>query len=989
MTSIKNRTIFVFIFTVALSLYNCSKNASLDDANQSFYKFEYNKSQNSIRKILKQHPSNSDALELLLRIHFLTSDTSAFDSLKQTLLSTNIDKGYLIIGKCYFEVGNFDSALVYLKNASSHEQDDLLNRSQQGLLITQLADSASHLLGRRNYRAALPILLQTDSLWQEIHHTQNQAISLQQIAFVSTILGDTLLSNESIIQSQTLANQTGNEEIQCRIDQTLGVIEDMKGDRKEAVQYFKKARDRGLRIGSPHGIRAAANYAGTLLSMGELENAEAAFMKLLDEKQNLSPGLLNLVYYKLGLVNLLMHNVEKSEKCYQKALALSVERQDLALKNASLTGLGDLSLSLNQFEKAEKYKLEVINLSREIGNQRNLASSLRSYALLLSYIGRHRQALEIAQEAIPIAEKVGAVDIARDIHSQIAISYQKLGDFKKAAELYLDLLKGKDGSEDFEEFASNYHGLATCYTNDISIQFSIKEYEKVVNQAIERKLNYEGNKMKFDLGTAYAVNREFHKALTTYNEVLEYAVSQNITELEAHCYEGKGDVYFEMKDLEKSLNAYSTSIGKQEEIAFSLKSGLNRSSYFDALRSTTEKQIYVALENQDLMTAFEYTEKAKARTFISFLSLGNIKIAQSPAFHEVRKAQDLQIEFQNRYDEYSRSDNNESKHHSTLKKQYIKAKQKYETQLHLMADTKPSASMLFTTKNVISINILQTLLPEKTLLLSYTFLQDSTIALFSISKNSYSCQRIKYPLKQLRTDVRVLKTALSHHPNKNTVNDWDVEAHRVGAIILDPLLELMGNKDVETLIIIPDDCLYDMPFQVLYFKDDLMFKQFNIVNMPSASVLKFISASRSIPTEINSILAIGYSGDKAPMTESEVNMVKTTYNITSNVFVGEEATMSNFFKNAKDVALIHIAAIGVSSEYNPLNYFLQLAPDSSKKTGHLSTADIFGLDLTAKHPIVVLNGCDTGTGKRYQAGISKGGEVLSLQRAFYLLVQVL
>ena len=135
------------------------------------------------------------------------------------------------------------------------------------------------------------------------------------------------------------------------------------------------------------------------------------------------------------------------------------------------------------------------------------------------------------------------------------------------------------------------------------------------------------------------------------------------------------------------------------------------------------------------------------------------------------------------------------------------------------------------------------------------------------------------------------------------------------------------------------------------------------------------------PGPIGSILIIqdyrelkGIVNNLFPGAVNEVNEITKIYH--GKRFIGDNATESNFKKDAAKYDIIHMAMHTALNDKNPMySELIFSAPDNKKEDGLLHTFEIYGMKIPAN--LVVLSGCNTGAGQVHQ-----GEGILSLARSF-------
>jgi len=212
------------------------------------------------------------------------------------------------------------------------------------------------------------------------------------------------------------------------------------------------------------------------------------------------------------------------------------------------------------------------------------------------------------------------------------------------------------------------------------------------------------------------------------------------------------------------------------------------------------------------------------------------------------------------------------------------------------------------------------------------------------------------------------------------------------------------------LVIVPDDCLKALPFEVLVVADGnesaasdrqtkkYLVQMFEVSYSLAASRLRVgVDKDRS---SLGSLLAVGNPYCMAsvarqnghvgsiyknmPLTESSVSLpgaerevdgIKRLLGTSANILVRKEATKATFKLQASQYRILHVAAHATYDETWPMYSGIELASDGEDPEGHVLRAfEFLNMDLNAE--LVVLSGCNTGRSR-------ENGEANGLVRALY------
>lgn len=200
--------------------------------------------------------------------------------------------------------------------------------------------------------------------------------------------------------------------------------------------------------------------------------------------------------------------------------------------------------------------------------------------------------------------------------------------------------------------------------------------------------------------------------------------------------------------------------------------------------------------------------------------------------------------------------------------------------------------------------------------------------------------------------------------------------------LLKPVLSELTEP--KALIIVPDNLLSRLPFEVLITKKDAATGFNSMDYLLKEHQIRYDLSSLRLNNEEpviskDDILALGFSGSNSsskvyaalPGTEKEINTLKASYN---GVFINS-ASKSDFMNNARNYEILHIAVHGLADTVT--TYDSKLIFSGGNGDNELKTSDLYLASLNSK--LAVLSACETGLGV-----IRKGEGAFSIARGFAL-----
>ncbi|MEM7128940.1 MAG: CHAT domain-containing tetratricopeptide repeat protein [Chloroflexota bacterium] len=187
--------------------------------------------------------------------------------------------------------------------------------------------------------------------------------------------------------------------------------------------------------------------------------------------------------------------------------------------------------------------------------------------------------------------------------------------------------------------------------------------------------------------------------------------------------------------------------------------------------------------------------------------------------------------------------------------------------------------------------------------------------------------------------------------------------HQLYEILLDPLVPDLDLT--QTLIISADGPLNMIPFHALFDGIAYLIEKTAVCYVPSGTVLDICLSKRNPP---RTTLLMGYEADDLAQISNEIKSIMSLVEQAA-IYENTEATAERFLQQAPNCGLIHLAMHARFRSDNSMLSYLQFADR------YLFFAELSRMRIQAD--LVVLSGCETGTGK------NNGSDLLSLASAFF------
>jgi len=259
-------------------------------------------------------------------------------------------------------------------------------------------------------------------------------------------------------------------------------------------------------------------------------------------------------------------------------------------------------------------------------------------------------------------------------------------------------------------------------------------------------------------------------------------------------------------------------------------------------------------------------------------------------------------------------------------------KKKYEAEYRQMMESlreEDAVLAYFSGAEPADIKAVQSILPPNAGVLCYLVGSQQT-AVWAVDRDTLFLKRIEIDqtLLQSKTEefsLRIEKDSLANASSQELYN-----------ILLRPLDSFIQEK--ETLVIVPDDFLWKLPFGAFSNGEKILIERMVPVYSPSLMAYRLAWERRKINQEKG--LLVGETQD----TLLAIPMKQTMK--TVQAILGEEAKPS-FFRQAVPTAdVVQIETWMTTHEKDPLTSSLMLSP-TNKEGGFIKAEDLFALDLRA------------------------------------------
>ncbi|MEM7534828.1 MAG: CHAT domain-containing protein [Chloroflexota bacterium] len=842
------------------------------------------------------------------------------------------------IGYSYLGLGNYAAAKKPLVRALDlYIELDFPDSATGALHNLALVDQAAGKFGDAVEKYARIIQIS-----QGYGHPDNHTAALTNLAGALIEQGKYNVAAPILSKADDLQRDLSpNRRLEATILNNRAILHFMQGQYEESVEIIEQGFQWDA-MPTQEDIPLALLWLGVQMMMGDLDEALSLYQSLtpLGEWTDL-PLWKNEVDWRLQIFSLAQGNYQDALESYIEMKAVFAKHGDRVNEARLSRNIGFAYLLLGDLEKAETHIMEANELFENMGMQLELAETHVSLGVLKLMLERTDDAIDEFQRAQTTSADIGHEPLTNILDYYLTLlsdpdGYLSSGDLQKVRRL-LEKPVPFGQTQIWQKLTNIIYELDNDTSDD----------QAMILQEVESLFEL-FDQIDSPTWTAFVHHM---LALLAINQLDFQTADHHATQAVEQLDLVKASLT--VPELETAFLANLTDVYRVAAIA-------------------------AAFQNR-IEDIFFYTEKARAQSFLEQLGNQSINPFHMEKETLIQQEQNLRQQMSEILDTLLRESDQTLIDQYTAKLEALRSDYQ-ELLLHLKVTHPDYASIVEV--DVITLAELQSeVLDEDTAIITYfttgNVLPNPLSTPESTSTTNLSVAWMIDHTRVYTSNVTITSDEIHGQVDflRETITERDFDQQTARNLYDQLIRPFKPHLDHKNLIIIPSGPLHYLPFAALWNGDEerYLIEEHSIIYAPSASVLRLLQGKREDNPNKGRLLAMGNADNSLQSAEQEVTIIADLFDTTP--LTRTLASESQFYTEAPNADIIHLAVHGRYNAMDPLFTHLQLTDDAIHD-GRLYVHELYNVDLSETN-LAVLSACDTSLGV-----INNGEELISLTRAF-------
>ncbi len=882
-----------------------------------------------------------------------------------------------------------------LQSAASEEDQERLLAQHKDLintaLLAALKDRLGPLFQKADYVAALRIAQLAVRTAERIGDRNGLGDAWTNLGFAYIRQNRPPQALDSLQKAVAICEETCDKKAIARALHYTGIAHRLASGFDQAIEFF----NRSLSISEDNGDKTAA--ALTLGEMGivyrlrgHYDLALEAYQKsraVLEELPDKTP--LKIVLNSIGILYQAQGSYDLALEFYERSRKLCEELNDQAGLAVALYNIGAIHNFQGRYAEALTYFQQSIKIDEQLGvaDKSVMASNLLSIGLLYRRQGHYDQALEYYQKSLKIREDISDKFGIGQLQSNIGVVYRSQRLYDQALEWFQKSLNLNEQMAAKAGIATSLNNIAEIYRLQARQDLALEQFRKSLQLREEIGDRLGISRTLENLGRLYQDKGNYGDALEVTRRAARVAEEINAPEELWAAQESRGRALRALGRPEEARRSFLDAIATIESLRHQVAGGeQEQQSFLEGKLSPWLGMIDLLVSEHQYAEALSFAEQSKARVLLDVLEVGRPSLRKSLSSQERQTEEEKRLRLvalNSQLTRELRRDRPDPSRITDLRSAIAKARLEYESLETNLYVSHPELRVQRGESSIIKAEELTGLLPDAaSALVEYVTTEDVTY-LFAVTKTHdeprAGVRVFTVPIKRTELEKQIEKFRQQLDGRDLGFRD---SAHKLYDLLLKPAEALLHGKS--QLVIVPDDALWELPFQALVAEDNRYVIEKSAVSyVPSLTVLREMHAKRNrseAEAATSTLLALGnpevgqgtieratfaLRDDKLtplPEAEEEVRALGHLYGShNSRIYIGADAREDRVKTEAGHARILHFATHGMMNDAAPMYSNLVLAQGDKNEDGLLEAWELMQLDLKAE--LAVLSACETARGR--------------------------
>ncbi len=249
---------------------------------------------------------------------------------------------------------------------------------------------------------------------------------------------------------------------QAKVLNNLGIIYHDIGHYQKSIDFYLKSLDYKIHLNDSLGIANTYNNIGSIhFDLGEYTTSYEYYQKAEDIYESLGKQeSIMVIYNNMGMISLELEQFQKATELFNHAIEIGEKTDDISGIADTYTNLGRSKVLLGKYLEALELYNKAMNLYEGLGaSKSHVLTEIGHVYIELDY---YNQALEYLNEALDEAVKNNQYTLLRDVYQNLAVAYERLGNFDKAFSCYVlfnhvdDSLRNQSHLNEIQEISTKH-----------------------------------------------------------------------------------------------------------------------------------------------------------------------------------------------------------------------------------------------------------------------------------------------------------------------------------------------------------------------------------------------------------------------------------------------------------------------------------------------------------------------------------------------------